>query len=144
MHGINGMWPRRSWCWLQCLSDVTVITRMHMQVMYQSLLHIRFASIGNSGTSIGDFRFALPAWNLFTEKTEVEPDLSLMRDKFSVRYDLLAKSRNRCELWSFFRFHYSAWFFRVFSYGSTVLNDIVQHPFYSIYPCTFISCTKSP
>ena len=33
-------------------SDVTVITWMHMQVMEQSLLYIRFASTGNSGTQL--------------------------------------------------------------------------------------------
>ena len=33
-------------------SDVTVIMWMHMQVMQQSLLYIRFASTGNSGTQL--------------------------------------------------------------------------------------------
>ena len=33
-------------------SDVTVITLMHTQVMQQSLLYIRFASTGNSGTKV--------------------------------------------------------------------------------------------
>ena len=30
------------------------------------------------------FRFALPAWNLCTHEDKVEPDLSLVRDPFSV------------------------------------------------------------
>ena len=69
-----------------------VITLMHMQVMQQSLLHsIRilneriFDSPGRPG-------MYLP------RKMNVEPDLSLVRDTFPVRYDrVLAKSRNRCK-----------------------------------------------
>ena len=40
MHGMNGIRPRRPWCWVQFPSNVTVITWMHMQVTQQSLLHV--------------------------------------------------------------------------------------------------------
>ena len=42
MHGMNGMWPWRPWCWVQDLSDVTVITWMHMPVMQRSLYMLWF------------------------------------------------------------------------------------------------------
>ena len=42
MHGMNGMWPRRPWCWVQGPSDVTVITWMHMPVMQRSLYMLWF------------------------------------------------------------------------------------------------------
>ena len=38
MRGMNGVWTRRSWCWVQDPSDVTVITWMHMQVMQQWIM----------------------------------------------------------------------------------------------------------
>ena len=63
---IHGMWPRRPWCWVQGWFDVTVITWKHMQVIQQSLLHCTFTS----HTKWETFRFALPAWNLFTQENE--------------------------------------------------------------------------
>ena len=53
---------------------------------------------------------------IYLPKTiKVEPDLSLLRDKFSVRYECepsLEIDVNYIK--SLFTFHYTAWFFRVF------------------------------
>ena len=92
-----------------------------MQVM-QKLYYIRFAKAPNSGTQVlstkcGEtFRFVLPAWNLFTQeyktlgKMKVEPDLSLERGTFSVRYECWQSLEIDVSL---FRFYYSAWFLHI-------------------------------
>ena len=92
---------------------------MRMQVMQQSLLHIRFASTGNLGTKVlhemGVFDSPCGPGIYLPRKVKVEPDLSLLRDKFSVRYECepsLEIDVNYIK--SLFTFHYSAWFFRVF------------------------------
>ena len=61
------MWPRRSWCWVQGSSDFMVITWMHMQVIQQSSeTHVN--QVHKYCTKWETLRFALPAWNLFTQE----------------------------------------------------------------------------
>ena len=74
---------------------------MHMQVMQQSLSQAHVIQVHKYCTKWETFQFALPARNLFTKeiKMKVEPDLSLVQDKFLVKYEcMLAKSRNRYKL----------------------------------------------
>ena len=60
-------------------SDVTITVTVDWQA------HV--IQVHECCTKWETFRFALPAWNLFTQKMKVEPDLSLVRDKFSVEYE---------------------------------------------------------
>ena len=65
-------------------------------------------------TKWATFRFALPAWNLFTQEEKDRASSQLSAGQVFGKIRVLAKSRNRCKLFkSLFRFHCSAWFFRV-------------------------------
>ena len=93
---LHGIWPRRPWCWVEGLSDVTVITWKHMQVMQQSSTH-------NSSTQvlyeIWDFSIRLGGRE--SGKMKGEPDLSLVRDQGARRVvgkiRTLTKFRNPCK-----------------------------------------------
>ena len=63
---MHGMWPRRSWCWVQGLSDFTVITWKHMQGMQQSLFDSQAHVVEGHRfcTKYETFRFFLPADSL--------------------------------------------------------------------------------
>ena len=66
-------------------------------------------------TKWATFRFALPAWNLFTQEEKGRASSQLSAGQVFGKIRVLAKSRNRCELYkSLFRLHYSAWVLKGF------------------------------
>ena len=96
-----------------------------MQVMQQSLLysileHSHVIQVHKCCTKWETFRFAVPAWNLFTQDNKTKAWSHLSGGHVFGKVRVLTKSRNRCKL-SLFRFHYSAWFFLCFSKHVTSL-----------------------
>ena len=81
-------------------SDATIIVTVDSQA------HV--IQVHKCCTKWETFRFALPAWNLFTQKNESRALSQLSAGQVFGRIRVLTNSRNRCNL-SLFRFHYRAW-----------------------------------
>ena len=80
-------------------SDATII------ITFDSQAHV--IQVHEYCTKWETFRFALPAWNLFTQDDKSKAWSHLSGGPVFGKIRVLTKSRNRCKL-SLFRFHYSA------------------------------------
>ena len=90
-------------------SDATII------ITFDSQAHV--IQVHKHCTKWETFRFAVPAWNLFTQNNKSKAWSHLNGGQFFGKIRVLTKSRNRCKL-SLFRFHYSAWVFYFYTFPS--------------------------
>ena len=93
---------------------------MQQSLLYSILEHSHVIQVHKCCTKWETFRFAVPAWNLFTQDNKTKAWSHLSGGHVFGKVRVLTRSRNRCKL-SLFRFHYSAWFFLCFSKHVTSL-----------------------
>ena len=86
---------------------------MQQSLLYSIPEHSHVIQVHKCCTKWETFRFAVPAWNLFTQDNKTKAWSHLSGGHFFGKVRVLTKSRNRCKL-SLFRFHCSAWFFYAF------------------------------